>query len=109
QSRSDEQPAAHGSGALAGLVEELDLEALDVVRWLEPEDLGVERELRPERADDRVVTAEAMVLAGVQQVGMRDSALEQRVDDPLRLGLRDDLVLLALLDEHRRGDPLGVE
>ena len=38
----------------ANLAEELDLERLDVVGRLEAEDLGVERELGAERADDRV-------------------------------------------------------
>ena len=53
--------------------------------------------------------AEAVVLAREEQVRVRDAALEQRVDDPLRLARRHDPVLGALVDEHRRGDLLGVE
>jgi hypothetical protein len=34
--------------------------------------------------------------------------LEQGVDDALRLRRRHDPILGALLDEHRRGDLLGV-
>ena len=41
-------------GTGARFAEELDLHRLDVVGRLEAEDLGVERELGPERADDRV-------------------------------------------------------
>src|SRR5207244_10870641 len=91
-----------GSAAtsIAEFNEELDLELLDVVGGLEAEDLGVERQLRAERADDRVVAAEAVVLARVEQVRVRDSPLEQRVDDPLRLRRRHDSVFGPLLDEH---------
>jgi hypothetical protein len=47
-----------------------------------------------------------VVLAGEQQVGVRQVLLPERVDDLLGLGRRHDPVLGALEDEDRARDPV---
>ena len=45
-----------------------------------------------------------MLLAFEEEVGVREPAGFERVDDDLRLGGKDDLVVGALQDEHGGGD-----
>jgi hypothetical protein len=84
------------------------VDGLDRVGRAEPEDLGEERQLALERSDQAVGLPEAVILPVEQQVGVRDPPFPEGVDDALRLGGGDHLVLLALEDHHRAGDLVGV-
>src|SRR5438105_10437415 len=69
---------------------------------------GVEIEFGVERALDRLGAAEAVLLAGEQQVGDRDAAAAQRLDHHLGLVRRHDTVLGALEENHRAAQPVGM-
>ena len=103
--------AGNGTDRLHGIRvsgrEVLDLELRERVGRLEPENLGVERELGLERADDVLGLAESVALSFEEQVRVWDAALAKRPDDQFRLERRDDLVVGALEHEHRRRDPVG--
>src|SRR6266540_6732733 len=83
------------------------LDWLDLVGRSEPEDLAQERQLRLEGSDQGRSAPESVVLPGKGEVGVRNAALPQRIDDPLGLGWRDDPVFEALEDQDRAADPIG--
>src|SRR6476469_6743093 len=81
-------------------VETFDLDRLELVRRLETRDPTQERKVCLARALDVLGLAKTVALARKGDVGVRDAAPLQRVDDHLGLGRRDDFVVEPLQQEQ---------
>src|SRR5579884_945038 len=78
------------------------------VRRLEAEDLTVEGELGFEGTLDVLGSAEAVLLALVEQASHRQLLLPHRRDHHLRLVRRNDFVFQSLEEDDRTGEALGM-
>src|SRR5438093_9935792 len=88
-------------------LEVLDLDRLELVGRLEPEQLAHERQKRLERATDRVSAPETVTLPFECDVGIRDAVPLERRGDRFCLGRRHDLVVESLEQEQRPRDLVG--
>ena len=84
----------------------LNLHRLDLAGGREAEDAPVEVQLRLRRALDVRRLAEAVLLALKRDVGNGQALLPQRIDHPLGLVGRHDLVLQTLEKNNRTGEPV---